>query len=255
MGSWSLSSFAQHLDSILVDNHYYPAPTLANLIIMANSKNMDWESQMKKFDFDTSRFAGSGEIFENGTNNSLYAVFKQPKQTTIVWSTTNSKIPINILDSIKDDLTPFYITIGKNITYYKFKILGDQYIVGINRKNNEEMIKLIKQFPAQGRTIEYPVDSIDVFPDGKPVPSSGMVFLEDGWPEITFLGLPFKGSHSFKIIKSEVTPFSGDSANGMALSFDLLSSKGVKGSVMISNAYHRLIFFSSHDSYGMQLRY
>lgn len=248
-------AFAQHLDSILINKHYYPAPTLANLIIMANSKTTDWEQQMKKFNLPTHRLEGTGEVFENGTSSTLYAVFKQPKQTTIVWGIDKGKLPIHILDSISDDLNPFYIEQQNNINYYRFEILGEQYVVGINRKDNEEIIKIIKHYPSTGRTIEYSVDSIGEFPDGEYTSSSGMMFLDDEWTKITFLGMPFKGDHSFNITKSDVGSFSGNAANGMVLFFDILSSKGIKGSIIVSNEYNRLIFYTPTDSYAMQLRY
>lgn len=145
----SLNLFGQTpADNFKIGAFSYASPNVSNIIRWLNLSTMEWETEMKKYQF-SDRGVDKGCVYYGSgasLDNAVYSISKCPGNLmSITWSDFSQKGTTK-LDALISEIEPYYSnTNEKGNSVYGFNNGGFVYEFTVHRDNSFEFV-FIKKF-------------------------------------------------------------------------------------------------------------
>lgn len=97
-------------DNLTINGYRYPNPTVSNLLDWIGLSTMDWEAEMKKFDFSDRGIESGCVYYGSGASldNAVFSISKCPGNIMTVTWIDDSRKGITKLDGLINEIEPYY---------------------------------------------------------------------------------------------------------------------------------------------------
>jgi hypothetical protein len=134
-------------ESFKIENISFPKPTVTNLLTWVNMSFLEWEEQMKMFNLKKMSPEKGGVYYASGGKISgVYEILKYPGGSVAIRWTDFAKKGITVLDSLVDELEPYFNSrdVESGLNKYGFRHEGYLYVYAIIRDGSSEWVILQK---------------------------------------------------------------------------------------------------------------
>lgn len=141
----TLSLYSQDID-LKIGEYFYPNPSKVNFIKWLDLTTIEWEAEMKKFDFSDRGLDDGCVYYSSGISldEGLFGIFKCPGNfMKVIWSDRLQK-GITKLDALINELEPYYEKTnerGKAIYVFKHGDFAYQFTVHRDRSFEFALVK------------------------------------------------------------------------------------------------------------------
>lgn len=146
----SLNLFGQtNTESLKIENYSYPNPSISNLLKWLDLTTMEWENEMKKYEFSDRGIENGCVYYGSGASlkTNVFSIAKCPGNfMSVTWTNFFQIKGMTKLDVLISELEPYYMkTDDKGNSKYAFKNGDIGYEFTVNRQNTGEMV-FVKKF-------------------------------------------------------------------------------------------------------------
>lgn len=134
-------------DDLFIENHKFPNLTISNLCEFVNMRSLEWESAMKKYEFNNRYLDGGCTYYDTDIllKSGKLAYSKCPGyKISVLWKSSPSNSH-TILDDLVNELEPYYYGLDENgNAEYAFRKNDFNFIFVIHRSNGFEFFWLYR---------------------------------------------------------------------------------------------------------------
>lgn len=137
----------EYINELKIGAYSYPNPSMANIMKWLDLTTMEWEAEMKNFEF-RERGINKGCVYyssgrlRNSVEDGIFGIDKCPGNLmTVSWTDFSGK-GITKLDALINELEPYYTEFREDFAIYDFKNSDFTYQFIVSRNNLTEIVRV-----------------------------------------------------------------------------------------------------------------